>query len=216
MKLISIQGDPMRHLIISGLLLIVSAVPVYAQNFYFISQNTFQDRDAEAFEAYQETVSPIMVRHGGSYISLNLIEALIDESALNVNNFGDMGSPEQVGAFFSYPDFQNACPTLIGMLDDHVTYVVDKGFPRLDDLHSGDRVLMVTSSDACAMHALNHREDLNALGHWFVIIANRGLNAEVHEMEVPPVFWLYLVASDQTEFGHALDRLGTAYILEIQ
>lgn len=204
-------------LLITGLVAAASMFgeAAQAQHFNFVSFNTLRDGAAHDFEAYQHVVRPIMERHGGHYLSTDLVQVLAGHEQAQVVNIGTMGTPEQAGAFFADPEFQAAFPTLIPLLSDHLTWSAGGALPHSGELQSGDRILLVASDSHDVVQAINHDAATEMVGHWEIAASTRGLGPDTAQEHPPGTLFIWKVTGHHFN-AHSVDGARVALLLDVR
>ena len=205
----------MRFLL-AGLLVTLSVSSADAQNFFFISQNMIHAGHESEFEAYQDTVRPIMGRYGATYVSTSLVAVLAGDDAPQIVNFGDMGPPEQVQGFFGDPEFQAAYPALMAALDDHLAFGVDADLEAVTSLESGTLILMATAVSDADLEMIGGVDGVELLETREVVMATRGLGLDAVAETPPGVLVLWTVAPEVLASQLDLESTDTAFLLRIR
>lgn len=206
----------MERFILAAIVLFATSATAQAQNFYFVSQNSIIDGQEAEFEQYQDIVQPIMARHGASYILTDVVDVLSGHDHPDVVNFGDMGPPEQVQAFFTDPEFQAAFPTLMAILDDHLSYATDGDLASVTSLASGTILLMATSTNHAALNAIDVLDATQMIGHWDILRSTRGLGPAASAEEQPGMMVVWELLAHLPEDGSAIEGVGSAFLLRVR
>lgn len=181
-----------------------------AAPFHYFSFNTLKADKTSAraqFDAYIETLGPIMARHGGKTAFTEFLSSS-DAFEADVITFGSFPSMAAMNGFFQDPEFQAALPMLLEALADHWTLAVagpppDSLAPR--HAHRAALTLLWLDDPQAEIHP---RDDPRRLAHWRPVASTFGLGSEARN-ETPPNFMALSVGAldlRALEFDGAIAR----------
>jgi hypothetical protein len=191
---------------ITWLGLILTSLSVTADTVHYIGFNKFRDsKDSEsaaAFDSYIGDLLPIMARYGMVLEVYSVVHGGSETLDADVLTFGTAPDMEAFQQFFQDPQLQQIMPTLIGALSGHqVVFTAGEFMPsnsagghlmlQLDWLKDGiegsDSYHEQLAGYAPAATRYGVTREAASTG----IMSNRGLAAEVVEVEAPQAMMLW-------------------------
>ena len=184
-------------------------------------------KSSEVFDAYLETLRPIMARYEMTADAYNVVHGGSDNLRADVVTFGTAKDQASFQAFFQDPEFQKIFPMLLGALDDHQVVFTSGAF--VPNPQHGAHTLLSASwfkdgaeAPLKTMASINHKIEpvfakygVEMLGHTAGVYSNRGLAAEVKDTHAPQLIELWSIKDAHgflddplmKEAGHDLEAL---------